>query len=786
MWLFSRDSFKDFPYEVVDKSDHNVRHVYEDSTWCLTEGKKKNNGERVSIFIFDGKSSDDTEFELAKTAVKRLKTLRHPSILQYIDSCETGKTLYLVTEYVQKLNDRLALIENEKQERNDLYIAWGIFQITRALSFLNNDGKLRHNNVNSLSVFVNQAGEWKLGGVEYMAGASEGSGLPVKILRSLEKYDPPEKGDSTRQRLITDWSTDMWGLGCLIWEVFNGPLIQPRSLKSNNKIPTSLKQVYTELMNDNPNQRPNPADIITRCCKVNGYFKNELIDTLMFLEEIQIKDSSEKNKFFNSLPPILENFHDNICKYKILPHLITAFEYGDAGAAVLTPIVQLGKTLDEAEYQKRIVPCVVKMFSSMDRATRSKLLQQLDNFVGHLPASIINDQIFPQFANGFLDTNVTIREQTVKSIALLAPKLNYNNLNGEVMRHFARLQSKDEHGGIRTNTIVCLGKIAQHIHPQVRQKVLISACIRAMTDVFPPARTAGIMALAASQQYFLLNEIARKILPALCQLTVDPDKSVRDNAFRTIKGFLGKLEKFSEDPSLQESMEADVHTAAPSLSNAAATWAGWAVSAVSSKFYRSQSDTTKSVIVHPSKNLHKPGSLEHQSSSSMSTTTSSVTSLEEASKGNESFSDYDDSWDTQNWGEIDASGDQPSKFHVHSMSGKSTEWGLMDEKLTVEEEEDDENSMTDANNKQNHDKSHFSYLSNNQENSSSHQNSLSNWDDANWSVIDDVGPGSEPVIEPSEKKRPERRQRQKDQEVKRGPRQGPMKLCVKKPVPDLL
>lgn len=59
--------------------------------------------------------------------------------------------------------------------------------------------------MNSLSVFVNQAGEWKLGGVEYMAGASEGSGLPVKILRSLEKYDPPEKGDSTRQRLITDW-----------------------------------------------------------------------------------------------------------------------------------------------------------------------------------------------------------------------------------------------------------------------------------------------------------------------------------------------------------------------------------------------------------------------------------------------------------------------------------------------------------------------------------------------------------------------------------------------------
>lgn len=38
-------------------------------------------------------------------------------------------------------------------------------------------------------------------------------------------------------------------------------------------------------------------------------------------------------------------------------------------------------------------------------------------------------------------------------------------------------------------------------------------------------------------------------------------------------------------------VEADVHTATPSLGNAAATWAGWAVTAVAAKFYRSQSDT---------------------------------------------------------------------------------------------------------------------------------------------------------------------------------------------------
>jgi hypothetical protein len=38
------------------------------------------------------------------------------------------------------------------------------------------------------SIFVNQAGEWKLGNVEHMAGLSEGDGVPIKILSALEKY----------------------------------------------------------------------------------------------------------------------------------------------------------------------------------------------------------------------------------------------------------------------------------------------------------------------------------------------------------------------------------------------------------------------------------------------------------------------------------------------------------------------------------------------------------------------------------------------------------------------
>ena len=83
---------------------------------------------------------------------------------------------------------------------------------------------------------------------------------------------------------------------------------------------------------------------------------------------------------------------------------------------------------------------------------------------------------------------------------------------------------------------------------QTRQKVLVTAFLRALKDPFPPARSAAIGSMAATHSYYTTGDIANRILPALCTLTVDKEKSVRDQVFKTIKMFLGKMEKISEDP----------------------------------------------------------------------------------------------------------------------------------------------------------------------------------------------------------------------------------------------
>ncbi|KAM9357381.1 N-terminal kinase-like protein [Symphorus nematophorus] len=576
MWsFFARDPVKDFAYEILPDSQEKS------GIWSLHRGKRKTNGEPVSVFVYEVAQGTEQQTQLAKAAFKRMKTLRHPNILAYVDGLETEKSLYLVTEQVTPLAVHLKA-QAEKGGAGDLEVSWGLHQIVKAVSFLVNDCHLLHNNLGVWSVFVDRAGEWKLGALDHVApeqGDPSGVSLPAPktVYPDMEKYDPPEMSNSNGEK----WAGEVWRLGCLIWEVFNGPLPRTSSLRSLGKIPKALVPHYCELVGANPRARPNPARFLQNCRAPGGFLSNSFVESNLFLEEIQIKEPAEKQQFFQDLSENLDSFPEDFCKHKVLPQLLTAFEFGNAGAVVLTPLFKVGKFLSAEEYQQKIIPVIVKMFSSTDRAMRIRLLQQMEQFIQYLNEAAVNSQIFPHVVHGFTDTNPAIREQTVKSMLLLAPKLNETNLNQELMRHFARLQARDEQGPIRCNTTVCLGKIASYLNAGTRQRVLISAFSRATKDPFPASRSAGVLGFAATHNYYSVTEIAARILPTLCAITVDPDKSVRDQAFKAIKSFLSKLETVSEDPTKLAEIEKDVASCAQPA-GASSSWAGWAVTGMSS------------------------------------------------------------------------------------------------------------------------------------------------------------------------------------------------------------
>ncbi|KAG9510210.1 N-terminal kinase-like protein [Fragariocoptes setiger] len=486
MWLFSWGSQgADSAYDIGD----HVASFDGKSMWALFKAKKKSTAEPLSVFRYDFLDPTLPEVEQARASLKRLKTLRHPSILKYIDSLEGEKSICIVTEPIRPLEDYLEEIkEDYTPKQRELSMSLGILNVVKGLSFLNNDCNLNHNNIRMHSIFVSSSGAWKIGGLDYICAVGEL--LPSKPESLSNRYNPPEKLDQNRRALAPKWASDSWGLACLIWESFNGTLSQNSSVKSLGQIPKSLGQYYAKLIASNPKQRISPDDFIKECRSSGTFFNNPFIEAILFLEEIQIRESNEKSKFFSNLENELESFPTDMCRNKILPDMINAFEFGDAGSAILGPIFKIGKMLSDEEYQKKIVPCIVKLFACKDRATRAKLLQQIDTFIHLIQPNVINEQIFPQVAQGFLDSNSTIREQTIK----------------------------------------------------VQQVILIPAFMRAMRDPFPPARSAAIIAIANNESLFSIKDRATKIMPALCHLCVDADSAVRANSFRTLKQLIANIE----------------------------------------------------------------------------------------------------------------------------------------------------------------------------------------------------------------------------------------------------
>ncbi|XP_019862656.1 PREDICTED: N-terminal kinase-like protein, partial [Amphimedon queenslandica] len=472
--------------------------------------------------------------------------------------------------------------------------------------------------------------------------------VPLKTFQYLNKYDPPENMKQAKRK-TEKWSRDMWGLGCLLWEVFNGPIHQSSNLRDTSKFPKSLSSHYLQCVNANPMARPNPSELLQSLKERGGYLSNTFISLNLKIEELQLMEADRKNHFFVELNKSLDLFPDSFAHHKVLPHLLNVFEFGGAGPTVLAPLLKIGKLLPEDEYQRKIVPCIVRSFGSNDRATRLNLLQHLDQFIDQLQPSVLNNSLFGQIVTGFTDTVPTIREHTIKASLLLAPKLNDSNLS-QLLKFFAKCQL-DEQAGIRTNTTICLGKIAPHLNSKTRDRVLVSAFTRSLKDPFPPARSAGIGALGSTLSYYTPVDMATRIIPSLSHMTVDKDQSVREQTFKVLRLYVDKLEEHSKK--MEPSSDGEGIEQTEGASSSVASWtAGW-VSSISKYVSTSSSAKPETTPAAPPTSSYQPSQRQTQEVK----TTIRTTSEERR----------DNKWDEDQW--EDFGNDDTKKGTTHSSSG---------------------------------------------------------------------------------------------------------------------
>lgn len=537
--------------------------------FVLHSGKSKQDpSHAVSIF-----KSRQPAGQLTLNSLRRIRTLRHPNILGFLDGIEVPNNgpVIIITEHVMPLSEFLTALRMKYGNNSadfTMCVSWGLRSILMALHFINVDCKLLHGRLTPQSIFVTKGGDWKLGGFELTAEIT--SDGPSSIYTAYQhhadvNYKSPECKRSDWKAVATGplYGVDIYAFGCLICYIFNEGHFGSGDMSTATNIPLALRPHFRKAIDENALRRPSPQKMLK-----GSYFDTPFIKRMDFLENLAVKESDEKVTFYKEL---CANLSLPLCfgVHKILPALKQVVEFGAATGAkngplkldpsashMLPAMIQIGSSLSAEDFKVQIIPIILKLFSCSDRAVRVQLLQMMEKFAVHFDAKLVNSSIvFDNLCSGFTDAAPVLRELTVKSMLHIADKLSDSNLNNRVVKYFAKLQS-DPEPAIRTNTTICFGKIADKLNNTTRPKVLFPAFAKALKDPFPHARLAGLRSMIACQEFFTPQGIAGSIVPAISPLLLDVSITVREQAKASIDVFMKIVFNEAVQMKIREELEA--------------------------------------------------------------------------------------------------------------------------------------------------------------------------------------------------------------------------------------
>ncbi|ORX72123.1 ARM repeat-containing protein [Linderina pennispora] len=494
------------------------------SIWELHRAVSTNDKSEAAVFVFD-KNRGSSYTAVAQNTLKRMRTIRHPGVLRYLEGTETADAIYIATEAVTPLVMHLEGDYSSELKR------WGLYKISDTLRFINEDCKMIHANLSSSSVFVTRAGEWKLGGFEIMdtqAGSEQifrhyTSVLPGYAARMAPEFESQawDKATGSKPGVV-----DGWYLACLIQQAYN----------ARGKIPQPLWQLCQKLLTPNLRLRLSPAKFLQMASRPGGFLDSPFITTSLFLENIAVKDDDEKAEFFAGLDSVIEGFPQDFSKYKILPELLKIMEFGGGDAKVLSGIIRIGQEMDEEEYNQLISPAIVQLFSSNDRRLRFSLLEYMGSFIQAIPSSVVSKKVLPNFLSGFSDAAPAIREAT----------LSQKSLNSDLLKQLVRMIA-DPEPGIRTNTLGVLDLDGEGVNDNSYKYVICPAVMQAFRDQFPPVRSAALAVASACAAKWDALEIARRVIPSISPLLVDGERPVRTAALKTVQAMVARVEQHAKD-----------------------------------------------------------------------------------------------------------------------------------------------------------------------------------------------------------------------------------------------
>ena len=470
-------------------------------------------GAPISVFVFRKKIAPHlTPF--AQTAMRKLVSLRHPSVLRVLDSAETDSGIFLATEWVERVGRR----EGWSGKNFPVY---GLHQVMTGLHFLHADCRLVHGSVGE-SVFVTRSGSFRIGGFE-LARSEVGNLVADQKLLGLKFFcrNPSE--------------ADLLGLLYLVAQLaaenpaFPNPPYDARTLGNlvARSVPPEVGQFVGSLVSLGGNFDPHQFPFFTQ---------NEEVAVLEACESIHLRSEAESVAFLDSLTPRLDRLGDEFVIGVVLESLLTSvLSIGSLVASAVGVIMAISRRMkNSSDFQLRVQPKLAGLFALQDRAVRFRLLTGLPKIVSLLDPKILESQILIDALSGFSDSHPSIREATMGALVEIASAFSSNAVERRLIPNLVKLL-RDPESGIRTKAISAIGSVTQFIDStDKREDVVGASIVSGLKDPFSPAKLTALHLLPSavknpSERTF--RDCAIKYLPIVSGLLIENDDEVRSAAF---------------------------------------------------------------------------------------------------------------------------------------------------------------------------------------------------------------------------------------------------------------
>jgi hypothetical protein len=582
--------------ELVSIHDSTKRFKF----WSVYQGVLANDNQKnVSVFEFklhhqhtrnnqDGNEnsakleSNEINFAIqcAKNALKTVKQYRHPSVIKYVDSLELQDgSFFLATEPVIPLRNVLHTMEYSE-------ILLGFNQIATALKWLNEQCAITHNNIHLDSIYVSKdkQSRWVLGDFQFACPLKELTRQfleQTKEMRYSETITPEEGMREFSVRSAQ--SRDVWAFGkCLINILNEHKEIMKKQLSTTattTNIADNVKIDFERQFTFDSGARKwletaNESDPAQRATfdgflKLSIFLKDPFCHTMLFFDDLRLKQTEQKEKFFRQLFPRIQRISATVLKKRVLPRMLTLPFVTEPAASSFLPhlftptdtnnhqsiVLQKNNNglLSDEEYRVYMIPFLKKCFTSKNLSLRIRILQHLEYFMWYLDELTITQQVVPGTLNGLKDVNddlvmfsMNALAQLTRYLSKLDKKSGTNHVGTvvtgvlHVLHHYA--VSSASTMAIRSHALMSL--IEMWDVPKVEKPVIFSALQHAIYDPDDyEIKLYALNVLLIHMHRFDPREYVNTILKCILPLTLHEKAEVRNKTIQVVTASIDYLQE---------------------------------------------------------------------------------------------------------------------------------------------------------------------------------------------------------------------------------------------------